>query len=83
LVALPAVTDVVPIPSEALYGNDQVYLLQDSRMRAITVQRIGEHVAADGSRRLLVKNDRLDSDSQIIITQLPSAVDGHKVSAVQ
>ena len=83
LVALPAVDDVVPIPSEALYGNDRIYLLENSRMRAITVRRIGEHVAANGSRRLLVKSDRLGPDSQIIITQLPSAVDGLKVRAVQ
>jgi multidrug efflux pump subunit AcrA (membrane-fusion protein) len=82
-VALPAVADVVPIPSEALYGNDRIYLLEDSRMRAITVQRIGEHVAANGSRRLLVKSNRLGANAQIIITQLPNAIDGLKVSAVE
>ena len=82
LVALPAVGKVVPIPVEALYGVDQIYLLVDSRMRAVTVQRSGEHIAADGSHYLLVKGDQITADSTIITTQLPSAVDGLKVRAV-
>ena len=82
-VALPAVADVVPIPAEALYGIDQVFLLRDSRMRAVTVQRIGEHMTAEGARRLLVKSDQFSAGAQIIVTQLPSAVDGLKVRTVQ
>jgi multidrug efflux pump subunit AcrA (membrane-fusion protein) len=81
-VSLPAVENVIPIPAEALYGVDQIYLLIDSRMRAITVQRIGEHLAADGSHSLLVKSDELNANSKIIATQLPSAVDGLKVRTV-
>ena len=82
-VSLPAVDDVVPVPAEALYGVDQIYLLDDSRMRAINVQRIGDFVDARGEHRLLVKSDQISVDAKIIVTQLPSAVDGLKVRAVQ
>lgn len=82
-VSLPAVDDVVPVPAEALYGVDQIYLLDDSRMRAIKVQRIGDFVDARGEHRLLVKSDQISVDAKIIVTQLPSAVDGLKVRAVQ
>jgi multidrug resistance efflux pump len=82
-VALPSVDNVVPIPTEALYGSDQVYLLIDSRMHLIKVQRVGEVVQADGSHRLLVKSEQLDADAKIIVTQLPGAVDGLKVRVAQ
>lgn len=82
-VSLPAVDDVVPVPAEALYGVDLIYLLDDSRMRAIKVQRIGDFVDAGGVHRLLVKSDQISADAKIIVTQLPSAVDGLKVRAVQ
>jgi HlyD family secretion protein len=82
LVSLPEVDNVVPIPAEALYGVNQIYLLIDSRMHAITVQRSGDHIAADGSHYLLVKGEQLTANSKIITTQLPSAVDGLKVRAV-
>jgi multidrug efflux pump subunit AcrA (membrane-fusion protein) len=82
-VSLPAVDDVVPIPAEALYGVDQIYLLIDSRMQAITVQRIGDFVDADGAHRLLVKSEQISAGTEIIVTQLPSAVDGLKVQVAQ
>jgi multidrug resistance efflux pump len=78
-VSLPIVDTVVPIPAEALYGVDQIYLLRDSRMHAVTVKRFGEYIADDGQHRLLVKSAQVHADDQIIITQLPSAVDGLKV----
>ncbi len=80
-VLLPPVADVVPIPAEALYGTDRVYLLEDSRMRGITVERVGEHHDRGDGRRLLVKSPELTPGARIIATQLPNAVDGLKVRA--
>ena len=82
-VSLPIIDKVVPIPAEALYGTDDIYLLRDSRMHVIKVQRFGEYVDKDGQRRLLVKSDEIKGEDQIITTQLPSAVDGLKVRIAQ
>ncbi len=80
-VHLPPVSGVVSIPAEALYGTQQVYVLEDSRMRSVSVERVGEHHDAQGRHRLLVKSPQLTDGVSIIATQLPNAVDGLKVRA--
>lgn len=82
-VSLPAIDQVVPVPAEALYGVDRVYLLEDGRMRSITVRRMGEFVNDGGQHRLLISSDKIGDNAKIVATQLPSAVDGLKVRAVQ
>lgn len=79
LVSLPAQDDLVELPFEALYGLNRVYRLENGRMAAVAVKRIGEHRAADGTMRVLVKSPRLQAGDQIITTQLPNAVTGLKV----
>lgn len=81
-VSLAAVDKVVPIPAEALYGVNQIYLLIDSRMHVITVQRVGDFVDHDGAHHLLVRSDQISADSEIVVTQLPSATEGLKVRVV-
>ncbi|MCB1742151.1 MAG: biotin/lipoyl-binding protein [Gammaproteobacteria bacterium] len=76
---LPAVQDAVTLPSEALYGSDRIYRLIDDRLDAVTVQRLGEWRTPEGEPRLVVRSDRLASEDRVLITQLPSAVDGLKV----
>ncbi len=70
----------VAIPFSALYGADSVYLMtDDSRMKRVEVERIGEAVSANGERRLLVSGDQLTRGAQLITTHLPNAVTGLKV----
>jgi len=78
-VSLPAEEDVVAIPAEALYGTDRIYLLDDSRMLGVQVERLGEHRDNQGHRRLLVRSTELREGRSVIITQLPNAVDGLRV----
>ena len=72
------------VPFSALYGSDSVYLLtDDSRMRRIEVERVGEARGADGERRLLIAGDQLQAGERVIITHLPNAVTGLKVEATE
>ena len=76
---LPAVDASVALPYEALYGLDRIYLLDDSRMRSVLVERLGDMQAADGSRRVIVRSGELEAGARVIVTQLPNASDGLKV----
>ncbi len=80
---LPAVEDVVELPYEALYGLDRVYRYSEGRMEPITVERVGERRAADGSVRLLVSSPALRAGDRIITTQLPNAVSGLRVAVAE
>lgn len=79
LVSLPAQDGLVQLPFEALYGLERVYRLEDGRMIAVKVKRIGEHRASDGTMHVLVKSPQLQKGDRIISTQLPNAVTGLKV----
>jgi RND family efflux transporter MFP subunit len=75
---LPVETGAIAIPSQALYGNQHLYRVEDGRMRRISVRRVGEFDTPEG-RRVLVRSDELTAGDQIIVTQLPNAVEGLKV----
>lgn len=79
LMSLPPQDGLVELPFEALYGLERIYRLENGRMAAVQVQRIGEHRALDGTMRVLVKSPRLQAGDRIITTQLPNAVTGLKV----
>ena len=76
---------VVAIPYRALYGQDQVYLIQEGRLQAQKVQVLGE-VLREGKLWALVDPSVgkmiVDENSKISVTHLPNAVSGLKVSEV-
>jgi len=76
---LPKQTGVVALPYEAIYGVDRIYKLDDKRMKRLTVERVGEQILASGQARILVRSPELQAGSQVVITQLPNAMDGLKV----
>ena len=64
------------VPRRAIYGKDRIYKLVDDRMQRLTVERVGSYWDADGRRFELIRNESLQDGDQIIITQLPNAIDG-------
>lgn len=75
-VRLPEEAGVVALPIASLYENDRIYAVEDRRLRAITVERVGEVHTAEGEYRVLVRSPELADGVQIITTQLPKAVSG-------
>ncbi|HHB93294.1 MAG TPA: HlyD family efflux transporter periplasmic adaptor subunit [Thioploca sp.] len=82
LLTLPKQTNVVALPYEAVYGMNHIYKLVDGRMQGLKIERIGEQVI-DGKSKILVRSSNLQYGEQIIITQLPNAMDGLKVKTAQ
>ncbi|MCP5424136.1 MAG: biotin/lipoyl-binding protein [Gammaproteobacteria bacterium] len=77
---LPPESETVALPPAALYGLDRIYRLEDGRMAALTVERIGERFDATGGSQVLVRSPDLREGDKIITTQLPNAVSGLKVA---
>jgi len=74
---LPAMAGLIALPHEAIYGSDTIYRLDpENRMRPIKVERVGETRQATGTSLVLVRSSQLADGDQIIVTQLPNAVDG-------
>jgi multidrug efflux pump subunit AcrA (membrane-fusion protein) len=75
-IRLPEEEGVVALPIASLYENDRVYAVEDQRLRAITVERVGELHTADGEYQVLVRSPELAAGRPVITTQLPKAVSG-------
>jgi HlyD family secretion protein len=58
-IELPAEPDVVALPIGSLYDNDRIYAVEDNRLRAIHVERVGELQLPDGDYRVLVRSPEL------------------------
>jgi hypothetical protein len=81
--ALPARDDLIALPHESIYGTDQVYVLdENNRMRPQRVERIGETRQAGGKTQVLVRAPELAAGAMVVTTQLPNALDGLLVRAV-
>lgn len=82
-VALPPAAHVVAVPAQALYENQRVYVVEQERLRAVAVSRVGEHRSAAGEHQVLIRAPELIAGAEIITTQLPKATTGLKVATQQ
>lgn len=77
-VILPHEHDAVALPIHAVYDNNRIYRIQDNRLEALPVERVGDYV--EGSEfRVLVRSTALKEGDHIMISQLPAAMTGLKV----
>lgn len=78
---LPEHSNVIAIPYDALYGLNSVYLAKDGYLVSTPIQRIGE-MSSDGQPVLLIDSVDINKGDLIVSTQLPNAISGLKVEAV-
>ena len=83
-VSLPVVTDVVAVPHEALYGTNRLYHMdEENRLRSVSVERLGEVRLGAQQTQVLVRSAQLQPGVQLVVTQLPQAIEGLLVRAVE
>ncbi len=80
---LPAQDNIIAIPPLALYGTDRVYRVNDGKLEAVTVNRVGDTRATNNQPWVLVTSEQLSEDDKIITTQLPNAITGLPVKAME
>ncbi len=79
----PAYGDAVAVPYTAVYDGSRVYLLEDGRMRALSVNMLGAYKDEVGVERLLVRAPGLQAGARLVVTHLPNAIDGLLAQAVE
>lgn len=75
----PQQPDLTPIPFTALFGNNKIYRLVDSRLQPVEVERVGHYQNGAGDKGLLIRSEKLNEGDQILSTHLPNAISGLKV----
>lgn len=82
-VTLPAVTDTIVIPYEALYENSRIYRIDaDGRLEPIKVNNLGWGSPLDvtgNESTIVVSGAKLRMGDRIVTTHLPEAMKGIKV----
>lgn len=82
-IALPEESSVVALPIHAVYDNNRVYRIVDSRLQAVAVERVGEHMGDAGEYRVLVRSPELNRGDHLLVSQLPTAMTGLLVKPTQ
>lgn len=82
-VRLPPAPDTVVLPFEALYDAGRVYRVEDGRMRAVEVERVGRAELDNGERGVLVRAAALATGDRVVRTQIPQAMDGLRVQVTE
>ncbi|MFT5111511.1 MAG: multidrug resistance efflux pump [Parasphingorhabdus sp.] len=78
-IELPAIADSIALPSTALYGSNTVYRIIAQRLQNVEVTYLGETAGVDGAKLAIVESSILQQGDQVVITQIPAAVNGLKV----
>lgn len=74
--------NVAVIPFNALYGLNRVYRINEGYLEAVSITRVGEYESDNGQTQLLIRSVDLKEGDQVISTQLPNAITGLRVEAM-
>jgi RND family efflux transporter MFP subunit len=87
LVSYPAYTDVFTVPQSTIYNTDSGYRLfkiiekqNEKRLQSVVVKKIGNSISLDGTNESIISSDKINENDLILITRLPYARDGLKVT---
>lgn len=73
---------VIVLPFNALYGLNRVYRIKEGYLEAVKISRVGEYENSEGQTQLLIRSDDLKAGDRVISTQLPNAITGLRVEAL-
>ena len=79
---LPASGPAVALPLQSLYGQKRIYLVENSRLRALEVITLGSRRNALGELEVLVDASAIPANTQVLTSDLPQASSGLAVEVV-
>lgn len=79
---LPEQDNVLVAPFSALYGMNRVYIRDGDRLKRMSVSLAGE-ISVDGVPHALLQSDTLKNEQILVVTQLPNALEGLKVTTAE
>ena len=78
ILVLPSIENVFSLPLSSIYGSNRIYRVEDERLVAVKVEKLGSQYVND-NQFVLVRSEKLKAGDEIISTQLPHAISGLKV----
>jgi len=72
--------DVIKLPLQALYGTARIYRVEENRLQGIDVETIGYSLSKNNQQQVLIRHPTLSNGDKILITHLPNAITGLKVT---
>ncbi len=87
-ISLPAIDQVIALPSTALYDNRRVYGINtqpsgEFRLQAFDIERVGDQLGPHGELLAVVRAPALPVGTQVLTTQLQRAISGLLVLPIQ
>jgi len=79
VINLPTVDNSFIVPESALYHQQQIYKIDDNRLRAVNVVVMGS-IYQNKQRDYVIQTEELSPNQSILVSQIPQAVTGLKVS---
>jgi len=76
---LTAINNSILVPTQAIYGQDRIYTVQDSLLISHQIKRLGTQTLLDGSLKFLIDGANIKDGADILITQVPNAISGMEV----
>ncbi len=76
--SLTPITDAIAIPYPAVYGSNQIFMIESERMASVNIIRHGQTML-NGETYIVATSDDLQNGDQLIITQLANASEGLSV----
>ena len=81
---LPKQDESVLIPFSSIYGMDKVYVVRNDRLNAVDVDYLGSMTTInDDLPWAVIRSTDIQTDDRILITRLPNAHSGMKVTEVE
>ena len=78
---LPAIDNAFALPSDALYGTDSVFVIQEQRLKRIKVKWLGETRSQKNQNILfLITSNELQDGDTVLISKFANAMHGLKVT---
>jgi multidrug efflux pump subunit AcrA (membrane-fusion protein) len=81
-ITLPLEQNVVALPVQSIYENNRIYRVEHDRLKGIEVEQIGDYVDKAGKYQVLVRSMNISAGDKLVTTQLPRAITGLLVDAI-
>ena len=75
--------NVVVLPTDGLYGRDQVYIVNDGKLLRRKVARLGKTINDQGDQLFILDGSAFSEGEEILVSRLPQAAEGLRVEVSQ
>jgi len=81
-ITLPEQDELLEVPLQGVYADRTVYTVDDGRLRAVDVERVGVREDEDGAMSVLLRAESLEPGAPVVVSSLSRARSGTRVRII-